>query len=293
MAFLDYVICHILTFASLFLGLLVYLIVSTCTYGVNYTEKYRREIPDNFVLRTLSYQTEDISTIEDLFGQETIKEIESWEGVQRVTVDYVEPVLFLEGDASLRSYAEEQARYREVSEEEVYRNFQATEIGLPVEKLMEFPYQSTLSEEEIQACLQDSTGIFLADNGECDYHAVSGMSITVSDRSNTKPSVEYRTLGTIPVYSDDGSYRTSAIGYGFVNSHNATPFYTSFSGIERMTENPRVHTVRIESDERISNQLAELFAYTDAVSTESQLKIKAAVASGIGTIQAIGKTFGV
>lgn len=286
----------IITFASLFFGLLVYLIVSTCTYGVNYAEKYRREIPDNFVLRNLSYQTEDISTIEDLFDQETIKEIESWEGVQKVTVDYVEPVLFLEGDDTLCSYAEEQARYREISEEEVYGDFQATAIGLPVEKLMEFPYQSTLSEEEIRACLQDGTGLFLADNGECDYHAVSGMGITVTDRSNTKPSVEYRILGILPVYSEDGSYRASAIGYGFVNGDNATPFYTSVSGIERIAEDPRVHTVRIESDEnldeRISNQLAERFAYTDAVSTESQLEVKAAVTSGIGTIQAIGKTFG-
>lgn len=285
------------TFASLFFGLLIYLVVSTCTYGVDYSEKYRREQPDNFILTNLSFQTDDVSTIENLFDEEIIEEIGNMEGVQEVFADYVEPALFLEADKTLDSYITEQSMYRGTTEEAVSEDFQATAIGLPIEKLMDFSYESTLSKEEIQERLQNGTGIFLTDNGMCDYQKVSGTEISVTDRLNTKESVQYEILGILPVFSEEGSYSKSPAGYGFVNGDNATSFYTSVSGIERLAENPRVQTVRIESDDRmdgeISNQLADLFADTDAVTIDSQLEMKASVDNGIGTIQAVGKTFAV
>lgn len=285
------------TFASLFFGLLIYLVVSACTYGVDYGEKYRREQPDNFILTNLSFQTEDVSRIENLFHGETIEEIRDMEGVREVLVDYVEPALFLEAGKALDSYIAEQAAYRGVTEEAVSGDFQARAIGLPAEKLMDFSYESTLSEEEVQEGLRNGTGIFLIDNGVCDYREISGTGISVTDRLHTKESVQYEILGILPAFSEEASYSRSPAGYGFVNGDNATPFYTSVSGMERLAENPRVQTVRMESDDRmdaeINNRLADLFADTDAVAIDSQIEMKASVDRGFGTIQVIGKTFAV
>lgn len=281
------------TFASLFFGLVLYLVISTCLYGVDYEKKYQREIPDSFIVRNLTYQTEDISTIEDYFTPETVERISKLDGVESIAADYVEPVRFLSGTEELDAYVKEQAFYEELSEEEVKADFQGEAVGLSLEQIQKFRYQSTLSEEEIQEKLESGEGIFLTDLGMEEYRQISGTEVRVSDRDGSAETT-YTILGTLYSSSKD-DYENSFIGYGYVNGDNAVFFYTTEQGIRRLKETPRIQTLRINAadckDEQIWEELQNLFLSEEGISMDSQLETKRGTDEGFISIYMSGMIF--
>lgn len=82
------------TLASLFFGVLIYFIICSNLFHINYEERYQREIPDNFIVQNLTFETEDQNTIQDLLNEEVVKEISEWDGVDRVDLDYVQYTKF-------------------------------------------------------------------------------------------------------------------------------------------------------------------------------------------------------
>lgn len=122
------------TFTSLFFGLVLYFIISTCLYGIDYEKKYQKEIPDSFILRNLTYQTDDSNTIEEYFTSEIMEKVSGMDGVESVAADYVEPVRFLNVTEDLEAYVKEQALYRECSEDEVKEDFLGEAVGLSMKQ---------------------------------------------------------------------------------------------------------------------------------------------------------------
>ena len=283
----------IVTFASLFFGLVLYLIISTCLYGVDYEKKYQREIPDSFIVRNLTYQTEDVSTIEDYFMPETVERISELDGVERVAADYVEPVRFLSGTEELDAYVKEQASYEEMSKEEVKEDFRGEAVGLSLEQIQKFHYQSTLSEEEIQEKLESGEGIFLTDLGMEEYQQISGTEVRVSARDGSAETT-YTILGTLYNGTKD-DYENSFIGYGYVNGDNATFFYTTEQGIRRLKEAPRIQTLRVNvadgEEEQVWEELQNLFLSADGISMDSQMETKRITDQGFTSIYMSGMIF--
>lgn len=282
------------TFASLFFGMVIYLVVASCTQDADYEEKYKREQPDSFTLQNLSFQTENVSAVEDLLDEGTVERIRSFSGVQEMQADYVQPALFQEAETALKPYLEEQAMYRELSPEETARDFQARFVGLPLSQLEQFTYKSTLKEAQIRKYLESGTGIFLTDDGICSYKDISGKSVVLSDRKNPQKTSTFTILGYLTVNRDDNSYRKDWQFYGEVRD-NAAVCYTTVAGIERLSQAPVIQTLRIQSDpscdREIQKKLEEMFAYTDAVKINSKWKTGQSVTEIMQLLSTIGTIF--
>ena len=258
--------CAMVTLASLFFGVLIYFIICSNLFHINYEERYRREIPDNFIVRNLTFETEDENTIQNLLNEEVVKKISEWDGVDRVDLDYV--------------------RYTKFQ-----NDFQVMLAGLTDEELSHFSYHTTLSQEEVKRKLADGTGVFLPKNDTENSADLCGDEITLSGKNGEE--VPYTVLGLL--YCDNDSYENNFNGYGSDYGY-MTKAYTTKEGISRLNPELLVQTLRIQSksemDKQIQNHLAELFADTDAILIDSQLEAKNFLDSGFSMIQMAGIVLG-
>ncbi len=280
-----------ITLASLFFGVLIYFIICSNLFHINYEERYQREIPDNFIVQNLTFETEDQNTIQDLLNEDVVKEISEWDGVDRVDLDYVQYTEFQNAGEMLKPYLTEQARYREIEEQEVLEDFQVMLAGLTDEELSHFTYHTTLSAEEVQQKLADGTGVLLPEINMDNLSDICGQKITLSGENGEE--VPYTVLGLL--YYENKSYENAFNGYGSDYGY-MTKVYTSKEGVSRLNPEPVVQTLRIQSesemDEQIQDHLAELFADTDAVLINSQLEAKNFLDSGLSMIQMAGVVLG-
>ena len=279
------------TLASLFFGVLIYFIICSNLFHINYEERYQREIPDNFIVQNLTFETEDQNTIQDLLNEEVVKEISEWDGVDRVDLDYVQYTKFQNAGETLKPYLTEQSQYREIEEQEVLEDFQVMLAGLTNEELSHFTYHTTLSEEEVEQKLADGTGILLPEISTDNLSDICGEKIMLSGANGEE--VPYTVLGLL--YYENKSYENAFNGYGSDYGY-MTKVYTTKEGVSRLNPEPVVQTLRIQSesemDEQIQDHLAELFADTDAVLINSQLEAKNFLDSGLSMIQMAGVVLG-
>lgn len=286
----------IVTFASLFLGLLIYLIISTCSYGVDYKERYKREIPDNFILKNLTFETDEVSSIEDVFNKNIVSEISTWDEVSTVEEDTVLYSWIRNPENYLDTYINDQALALDTTDEEVADNFQTMIVGLSLSQMEKFNYDSTLTDEEIQTYLENGTGIFVSDNGQVDFRDITGKKVEFTDRSNGNQTVEYTVLGVlkydVSIHSYEKDYHFYGSDYGF-----STKFYTSLQGADKWNNKPMIQTLRIrlkeDQDEAVLERLNYLFESVDSVEINSQLEAKALIDSGTQSIRAAGKVIGI
>lgn len=281
-----------ITMASLFFGVLIYFIICSNLFQINYEARYEREIPDNFIVQNLTFETDDPNTIQDLLDEEVVQEISEWNGVDRVDLDYVQYTKFLNAEKGLKPYLTEQAQYREMEEQEVRADFQVMLAGLTEEELSHFTYHTTLSAEEAEQRLADGTGVLLPETDTENSSDLCGNEITLSDENGEE--VSYTVVGLL--YYENPSYENTYVAYGNANDGYRTKAYTTKEGVSRLNAKPVVQTLRIqaesEMDEQIQDQLAELFADTDAVRIKSQLESRNLLDSGLSMIQMAGVVLG-
>lgn len=233
------------TFASLFFGFLIFLIVEVCTYGADYEEKYDREQPDSFTLQNLTFQMADAGGIENILNESVTDTICGFEGVEKITADYVEPVYFQNEELFLEPFIKLQAQYTGLSEEQIRGHLRARSIGLPLEKFEDFSYESTFSEAEIQTYLEDGTGVFFDEYTEADIRQICGKKITLSGRREGGKTAEFTVLGVI---GDKGNkYVNTPHYYGEVRDDDV-PLYMTAEALERVSGEMLVQTLRIQTD---------------------------------------------
>ena len=282
------------TFASLFFGFLIFLIVEVCTYGADYEEKYDREQPDSFTLQNLTFQMADAGGIENILNESVTDTICGFEGVEKITADYVEPVYFQNEELFLEPFIKLQAQYTGLSEEQIRGHLRARSIGLPLEKFEDFSYESTFSEAEIQTYLEDGTGVFFDEYAEADIRQICGKKITLSGRREGGKTAEFTVLGVI---GDKGNkYVNTPQYYGEVRDDDV-PLYMTAEALERVSGEMLVQTLRIQTDksrdEEILEELEAMFATTTVVQISSQVEAKDRADAAFDTIRTIGNLFAV
>lgn len=285
-----------ITFASLFLGLLIYLIISTCSYGIDYNERYKREIPDNFILKNLSFETDGVNSIEDVFNKNIVSEISSWDEVSSIQEDRVLYSRIRNPGNYLKPYINEQALGLNITTEEAIDDFQTMIVGLPLKQIEKFDYESTFTQDEIQTYLKNGMGIFIADNDQIDYKKITGNKIEFTERSNKNQTVEYTILGVLKYEISTNSYEKNYDYYGS-NYGFSTKFYTSPQGTDRWMNKPMIQTLRIRlknhQDKEVLEKLRNLFEGLDSVEINSQLETKVLIDSVTQTIRAAAKVIGI
>lgn len=269
----------LLTFSSMFFGLLIFFVISTSTYGVNYDVKFEREQPYSFTLKNLSFQTDDCTEIEDTLNGDVQSQIQSWNGVSDINTEYVDYAVFKEPVPELVPWSEQQAMV----------------AGLSIEQLNRFSYETIFDKSEIEKHLNDGTGIFLAEADSENTKSLCGKTITLSGSMEGDLQSSYVVLGVLTTPTSNRYVEN----YNYYGSDNGQEVkcYTSFQGIERLTKSPIVHSLQINvdegTDERISNQLLDLFASNDTIEMTSQLENKSMVDDGVQTIRIAGKVIGI
>lgn len=269
----------LLTFSSMFFGLLIFFVISTSTYGVNYDVKLEREQPYSFTLKNLSFQTDDYTKIEDILNGDVQSQIQSWNGVSDINTEYVDYAVFKEPVPELAPWIQQQAMV----------------AGLSIEQLNRFSYETIFDKSEIEKHLNDGTGIFLAEADSENTKSLCGKTITLSGSMEGDLQSSYVVLGVLTTPTSNRYVEN----YNYYGSDNGQEVkcYTSFQGIERLTKSPIVHSLQINvdegTDEKISNQLLDLFASDDTIGMTSQLENKAMVDDGVQTIRIAGKVIGI
>lgn len=278
------------TLASLFFGVLIYFVICSNFFNINYSERYRREIPDNFIIQNLTFETDDWSTIQDILNDKIVREISEWDGVIRVDLDYVQYTKIHNTGETLKSYLAEQIQYQEV-ENEGLNDFQVMVAGLTDDELSHFSYNTTLETEEVEKMLADGTGIFLPDIEIDNGLDICGSEITILGMNGE--SVNYTILGLL--YLENDSYENDYARYGSDYGY-MTKVYATEQGIKRLNSTPMVQTLRIQSqqenDEEIQTNLFKIFADTDAILIDSQLEARELLNSGFSMIQLAGIVLG-
>lgn len=282
----------IVTFASLFFGFLIFLIVGVCTFGVDYEERYAREQPDSFTLRNLTFQTADADDIEDILNESVAEIIYGWDGVEKIAFDYVEPVYVQNKDSFLEPYIELQAQYMDLTEEQTEEQLRARSIGLSFEKFKDFSYESTLSETDIQKYLKDGTGVFLAEYAEVEIREICGKKITLSSRLKDGKNAEFTILGIVG--SKGNRYVNHPYYYGEVRDDDV-PIYTTTEALERLSGEMLVQTLRFQTDgsedDVILRKLERMFVATTVIQIGSQIKTKEMADRAFHTFRTIGNLF--
>lgn len=288
----------LVTFASLFFGLLIYLTVSSSTQELDYNLKYAREMPYDFVMEDISWQLGDEEKAEKSLDDGILEKVENLEGVDQIETDYVEIAKVDEPEQFLAPYAELQALYSGTVEEEVWSDLRLKAVGLSIEKLREFTWNSTLSDEEIQNCLESGTGIFLVETEGSDYRELTGKEIQVSKADGSSESIAYTVIGILTrAPGEEGkTYKAQYLNYGTLNGGEISAFYTSEQGVERIDQTPHIQTIRIDckagAQEDISMELKEMAAQTDSVMISSKSETKSGVDQFAGVLQAAGTVLG-
>lgn len=284
----------LVTLLSLFMGLFLFMAINIALYDVDYELKYEREIPDNFILTNLSYQTENYDGLANFFNENTVQEIQGWGGVENVICEYAEPVHITKGQEILSAYLKVQAEYTEKSEDEAAGNFKGLTSGLPIERLMGFSYESTLKESEVLSLLESGKGILLPPEEGADYSSLTGQEIVL--HHNTQQDIEetYIIAGILN-WSDGLLFNKDYNGFGSINGDSSTVIYMSETGIRRLTNTPRVLNLKLDSDsekdQEILGRLESLFGANAQIAIDSQLSSRAKVDDSIGSIKKAGMIF--
>lgn len=167
--------------------------------------------------------------------------------------------------------------------------------GLSIEQLNRFSYETIFDKSEIEKHLNDGTGIFLAEADSENTKSLCGKTITLSGSMEGDLQSSYVVLGVLTT-STSNRYVENYNYYGSDNGQEVK-CYTSFQGIERLTKSPIVHSLQINvdegTDEKINNQLLDLFASDDTIGMTSQLESKAMVDDGVQMIRIAGKVIGI
>lgn len=288
----------LVTFASLFFGLLIYLTVSSSTQELDYDLKYAREMPYDFVMEDISWQLGDEEKAEKVLDNGILEQVESLEGVDKIAADYVEVTQVDEPELFLAPYAELQALYSGAEEEEVWSDLRFKAVGLSIEKLREFTWNSTLTDEEIQSRLASGTGIFLVETEGADFKELTGKEIQVSKVGESGESIAYTIVGILTnAPGEKGkTYKNKYLNYGTINGGEISAFYTSEQGVERIDKTPHIQTIRIDckagAQEDISTKLKEMAAQMDSVMIDSKSETKSGVDQLAGVLQAAGTVLG-
>lgn len=287
----------LVTFASLFFGLLIYLTVSSSTQKLDYNLKYDREMPYDFVMEDISWQLGNEEKAEKSLDDGILEKVKNLEGVDKIETDYVEVTKVEEAEQFLAPYAKLQALYSG-AEEEVWSDLRFKAVGLSMEKLQEFTWNSTLPDEEIQNYLESGTGIFLVATEGSDYREFTGKEIQVSKVGVSVESITYTVVGILTkAPGEEGkTYKNQYLNYGTQNGSEISAFYTSEQGAERIDKTPHIQTIRIDckagTQGDISTELKEMAAQMDSVMISSKSEIKAGVDQLAGVIRAAGTVLG-
>lgn len=280
------------TFASLFFGFLIFLIVGVCTFGADYEEKYDREQPDSFTLQNLTFQRADADNIENILNESVIDTIRGWDGVEKITFDYAEPAYIQNKDTFLEPYIKLQAQYDGFTEKQTGGRLRARSIGLPVEKFRDFSYESTFSETEILKYLKDGEGVFLGEYTEVDIGQICGKKITLSGRRKGGKTAEFTILGVAGAKGN--KYVGDPYHYGEVRDDDV-PLYMTEEALERLSGERMVQTLRFQTDgsrdKEILRELEKMFAATTVILINSQIETKEKADAAFGTIRTIGNLF--
>lgn len=168
--------------------------------------------------------------------------------------------------------------------------------GLSIEQLNRFSYETIFDKSEIEKHLNDGTGMFLAEADSENTKSLCGKTITLSGSMEGDLQSSYVILGILTTPTSN-RYVENYNYYGSDNNGQAVKCYTSFQGIERLTKSPIVHSLQINvdegTDEKIRNQLLDLFASDDTIGMTSQLENKAMVDDGVQMIRIVGKVIGI
>ena len=146
-----------------------------------------------YLLRTYTAKKnlKDEEKAEKVLDNGILEQVESLEGVDRIATDYVEVTQAEEPERFLAPYAELQALYSGAEEEEVWSDLRFKAVGLSIEELREFTWNSTLPDEEIQSCLASGTGIFLVETEGADFKELTGKKIQVNKNDGSGESIAY------------------------------------------------------------------------------------------------------
>lgn len=275
----------VVTLLSLFMGMFIFMVIHIALYDVDYEMKYANEIPNNFILSNLSYQTENYDGLTNFFNESIIQEMKNWNGVEKIICEYAEPVLIIKGPDILTPYIKKQAEYTEKSGAE---NFQVIASGLPIEQLLEFSYKSTLSEEDVKFLMDSGKGIFLPEIEGADYQNLTGKKIVFCHEklSNTE---ETYTIAGILKPADSSAFNDSYGNFGSIYGSTAVTIYMSESGIRRFAETPVILDLKLDTDsakdQEIQDRLDVLFGDNTQVKINSQLKTRMGVADTIDVIK--------
>lgn len=262
-------------------------------YDIDYEKKYEREMPDNFILTNLSYQTEDYAGLVNFFEENTVREIEGWDGVDEVVCEYAEPVLITQGQDTLSLYLEDQAAYAGETQDrgEV---FCGVASGLTTERLMGFTYQSTLSEEEVRSLLDSGRGIFLPAKEGADAQELTGREIILTYGKQPPKAAAYTIAGILD-WPDGLVYNENFSNFGYIYGRKATVMYMSEEGIRRIAQTPTVMNLKLDSttykDQEIQNKLEAQFGDNVQIKIDSQLKIRASAYDSVDAIKKAGMIF--
>lgn len=284
----------IVTFLSLFMGMFLFMAINIALYDVDYELKYENEIPDNFILSNLSYQTDNYEGLTDFFDEDILQKIKSWEGVEEVICEYAEPALLAKGQDILEPYIQKQADNREKAVAEAAGNFKVIVSGLPIERLLAFSCESTLSEEEIRSLMDSGTGIFLPWEEGVDYHSLVGKEVVFSHEKRPDAEQVYRIAGVL-TGSDSFAYNNRYGNFGSIYNNTDTAIYMSEAGIRRLTETPAVLDLKLNGDSQkdteIQKRLEILFGDNAQIQINSQLKARISAADSIESIKKTGMIF--
>lgn len=281
------------TLLSLFMGMFLFLVINVALYDIDYEKKYEREMPDNFILTNLSYQTEDYAGLVNFFEENTVREIEGWDGVEEVVCEYAEPVLITQGQDTLSLYLEDQAAYAGETQDrgEV---FCGVASGLTTERLMGFTYQSTLSEEEVRSLLDSGRGIFLPAKEGADAQELTGREIILTYGKQPPKAAAYTIAGILD-WPDGLVYNENFSNFGYIYGRKATVMYMSEEGIRRIAQTPTVMNLKLDSttykDQEIQNKLEAQFGDNVQIKIDSQLKIRASAYDSVDAIKKAGMIF--
>ena len=281
-----------------FTVLFAYLTVSSSTQELNYDLKYAREMPYDFVMEDISWQLGDEEKAEKGLDDGILEKVENLEGVDKIETDYVEVTKVDEPEQFLAPYAELQALYSGAAEEEVWSDLRFKAVGLSMEKLREFAWNSTFSDEEIQKYLESGTGIFLVETEGADFKELTRKEIQVSRNDGSGENIAYTIVGILTkAPGEEGkTYKTQYLYYGNQNGSEISAFYTSEQGVERIDKTPHIQTIRIDCkagpQEDILTALKEMVAQTDSVMISSKSETKAGIDQLAGVLRAAGTVLG-
>lgn len=281
----------VITVLSLFMGMFLFMAIHIALFDLDYDVRFENEIPDNFILSNLSYQTGQYEGLTNFFDEDTIQMIKNWDGVEKVNCEYAEPILVTKGQDILTPYLNKQAK----NTEEIGDNeLQAVASGLPIERLLNFSYESTFTEEEIYSLMTSGKGILLPAVEGADYQSLTGKEIAFCHEKKQDAEETFIIAGILK-WSGSFAYNDRYSNFGHFFGSIATTIYMSEAGIRRLAESPVVLDLKLDGnsakDQEIQDRLDELFGDNAQIKINSQLKSRKSADAILNSIKKTATVF--